>query len=266
MVDPGTSPGASSAGRSQVLEVSDLQVRFGGVVAIDDVSFAVERGEVCGLIGPNGAGKTTVFNCISRLVTPSRGDVLLDGESLLRHRPHAIAELGIARTFQQLGLLPDESVLDNVLLGAREQRSASSIAALRPRPALESRLRDEAAALLELLQLDGVSRAVPGELPIGTLKRVELARALMALPTLILLDEPANGLSHGEVDELGDLLLDLRRRFDLTLLLVEHHMGLVTRVADRAVVLDFGRVIASGPPREVCGDPVVVEAYLGTVA
>lgn len=252
-----------------MLEVADVIVRFGGVVALDGASFSVERGQICGLIGPNGAGKTTLFNVVSRLYEPVHGRVRFDGHDLLSVAPHRIAALGVARTFQNLGLFPALSVLDNVMVGAHHTtRTGFVTGALRwPGVGREERhVRQRSLELLARLGLGGVAHHPAAGLPYGTLKRVEIARALAGAPTLLLLDEPASGLTHAEVDELGDTIETLRTDFDLTILLVEHHMSLVMRISDQVVALDLGRVIAQGAPTEVANHPQVVAAYLGGAA
>jgi branched-chain amino acid transport system ATP-binding protein len=252
--------------KDPALAVTDLVVRFGGVTALAGVSLTVSRGEICGLIGPNGAGKTTLFDCVSRLTRPRSGRIELGGRDLLALPPHRVAELGVARTFQHLGLVPSLSVRENVMLGAQGAGTSFLSAALRP-PGVRAReraLRDRADAVLDRLALADIAGRPAAGLPYGTLKRIELARALAAAPELLMLDEPASGLSHEEVDELAGVIEDVRA--DMTVLLVEHHMGMVMRLSDTVVVLDFGRVVATGPPAQVREDPAVLAAYLGTAA
>ena len=257
------------AAGQRLLEVSDVSVRFGGIVALDGVSFGVDAGQIVGLIGPNGAGKTTLFNCLSRLYECDGGSISFDGQSLLSNPRHRIAALGIGRTFQNVALFAKMSVLDNVMVGRHCRTSSGFLAnALRiPRVAVEERATAERAReLVHFVGLDALAQTPVASLPFPLQKRVELARALASDPKLLLLDEPAAGLNHDEVGALGRLIRDIRDRLRTTVLLVEHHMSLVMSISDKVVALNFGKKIADGTPDEVRDHPQLIQPYLGTAA
>ncbi len=242
-----------------LLAIRDLTIRFGGIVALSDVSFDVPEGRITGLIGPNGAGKTTCFNCITRLYQPNSGSIMFKGDDLLRCPPQQIVRKRIARTFQNLALFDRMTVLENVLIGAHVRFPRAVFGHV------EDEIVDEALALLDRFELRAVAHRPAAGLPFGTRKTVELARAVMARPELLLLDEPAAGLGHDEVSALGERIARLARELSLTILMVEHHMQLVMRVSDHIVVLASGRTLADGPPQAIRDNPAVVEAYLGAV-
>jgi len=252
-----------------LLRIAGVTVRFGAIVALNEVSFDVRRGEILGLIGPNGAGKTTLFNCLSRLSEVERGTIELEGRSLLGLPRHEIARAGIGRTFQHLALFETMSVIDNVQVGSHVRGRGGFVAdALRVRGVVreEHRARVQAGELLERLELTAIADRPVGGLPFAIKKRVELARALASDPKLLLLDEPAGGLNHEEVERLGDLIRTIRSAFGVTILMVEHHLNFVMRVSDRVVALDFGRTLAEGTPAEMQAHPEVIRAYLGAPA
>lgn len=251
-----------------LLEVNNVGVHFGGVSALDGLSFTIEEGQLAALIGPNGAGKTTLFNVVSRIYDANQGSVTFDGADLLALPAHSIAELGVGRTFQNLALVPGLSVLENVMVGAHcRSRGGFWSAILRfPQRSEERRVAVVARQILERLDLAHLAEHPCAGLPFGTLKRIEFARALAGEPKLLMLDEPASGLTHGEVDELAALIRQIRDEFSLTVLLVEHHMSMVMAISEKIVVMDLGSKIAEGTAAEVRDDPAVISAYLGASA
>jgi len=257
------------ADSTALLRIEDVGVRFGGIVALDGVSFEVAPGHIVGLIGPNGAGKTTLFNCLSRLYECDRGEIIFAGQPLGRVPRHRVAALGIGRTFQNLALFRTMSVLENIMVGCHcRTRSGFLRNALRtPSVRREERSTEsKARELIGLLELEALADVPVSDLSFGSQKRVELARALASEPRLLLLDEPASGLNHEEVAGLGALIRSICERLRLTVLLVEHHMGLVMSISDRVVALNFGRKIAEGAPEEVRTHPELMRAYLGAAA
>lgn len=256
------------------MRVEGVSLRFGGHAVLHDVSFEVQAGTICGLVGPNGAGKTSLFNCVTGSYVPYEGRVQLAVPpagmlDLLQLLPHRLAAIGVARTFQHPTLDPAASALDNALCGGHVHLRGNLLSLALSLPTVradETLLRHKAEAIMEELGLSRWSHVPAGDLPYGLQKKVELARALLSQPRLLLLDEPAGGLPHGEVDELVALLRRVREQFELTMVLVEHHMGLISKLTDKVVVLVEGKVVLQGSAAEVQRHPVVVEAYLGAAA
>lgn len=248
-----------------LLRCDNVRVTFGGIVALDGVSLDVGREQIVGIIGPNGAGKTTLFNCISRLYSVTSGDIQFNGDSLMKTPRHKIAKLGIARTFQNVALFESMTVRDNILVGSHPQRVGNYLTDALHMTSKQDidESHAEADRLMDLMQLTAEANRRVGALPFGTRKRVELARALAAHPSLLMLDEPAGGLSHGDVDELRELIQSLRDRFKLSVLVVEHHMQFVMKLCAKIIALDFGKKIAQGTPSEIQSHPEVIRAYLG---
>jgi branched-chain amino acid transport system ATP-binding protein len=256
-------------GFGAVLEVKGITVRFGGITALDDVSFDIPRDKVCGLIGPNGAGKTTLFNCLSRLYQYQSGDLLFDGKSITATPVDKMADIGIGRTFQNLALFRTMTVRENILVGAHSKSKSGFLKGMWPTASSreeEAHLAHVADDLMVKLKLTEVANRAVGELPFGFQKRVEFARALAAQPRLLLLDEPAAGLNHEELTDLANLIKWVRDDLGITVLLVEHHMQLVMDISDWIVVLNFGKKIAEGTPEVIQKHPEVIRAYLGGTA
>ena len=250
-----------------VLELEHVTLRFGGVVAVNDVSFAVEEGEVFALVGPNGAGKSTIFNLISRFYTPLEGDIRFRGESILQREPHHIPQLGVARTFQNIELFESSTVLQNLLVGRHIHRKASPLSNFLFLPAVWNEERAHRAAVeqvIDFLDLQPYRDKLIAGLPYGVRKVVELGRALSMGPKLLLLDEPASGLSMEETQDVAFWIEDIQKQMGITVLMVEHDMGLVSAVSDRVLALADGKALALGSPTEVQSDQRVIDAYLGT--
>jgi branched-chain amino acid transport system ATP-binding protein len=249
-----------------ILSVRQVTIKFGGIIGLLKVSFDVEEGFIVGLIGPNGSGKTTLFNCLSCLYRPGEGEVLFKGRPIISKAAYHMAEIGIGRTFQNLALFSTLTVLQNVMIGVHSRSRGGFLSNSLRLPLVsreERKIREKAMELLSLMELEPVADHPAVGLPFGTLKRVELARALASEPKLLLLDEPAGGLNHQEVKDLGKLIRNIRDHRGVTILLVEHHMNLVMQVSDKVVVLNFGQKIAEGTPEEIQRNPEVIQAYLG---
>lgn len=259
----------SSTESPVMLSVEGVSLSFGGLHVLKDVSFEVVENQICALIGPNGAGKTSIFNCISRFYHPSRGQIKMNGDDLLQRPAHDMAKQGIARTFQNLALFGAQTVFENVMVGAYPVTKSTIFDALFRLPRERREERDSAARTWRKLEETGLADFADSkvsDLPFGTQKRVELARALMSEPKLLLLDEPANGLSQGEVESLADFIRGFAEASPITILLVEHHIGMVRAISDHVVVLDAGEVLAEGSAEEVTKNPLVIQAYLGGAA
>jgi branched-chain amino acid transport system ATP-binding protein len=250
---------------NSLLRVENIARRFGGVVAVDQVTFQVNSGQIKSVIGPNGAGKTTLFNCVSGLLRPSAGAILLEGRPIQGLPPNHVARLGISRTFQHVALFKNMSVLENVMLGRHVRSRAGFLATGLRLPGMrgeERRIEEKAMSILEFVELSGVAQVPAGTLPLGKQKMLEIARALATEPRLLLLDEPAGGLNMNETEELGELIQRVRQ-LGTTVLLVEHDMNLVMDISERILVLHYGEYLALGTPQEIKNHPAVIEAYLG---
>ncbi len=275
---------------TSVLRLRDITMQFGGVVAINNLSLEVNQGEIVALIGPNGAGKTTAFNCITGVYEPTNGEVYFHGKPIAVNHPQGkmakqyagingdayrgkkpvvyspdkITKMGIARTFQNIRLFKSQTAFENVLIGTHLRRTSNLFtAAFRLNAKEEKAMREKAAELLEIVGLSGEADELAVSLPYGKQRRLEIARALATEPSLLLLDEPAAGMNPQETDELGEFIVDIKNRFNLTVFMIEHHMNLVMDISDRIYVLDFGKQIAEGTPEEIQKNPDVIAAYLG---
>ena len=251
---------------TQIIEVDDITLRFGGVTAINAVSFHVNEGELFSIIGPNGAGKTSIFNTISQVYRPQEGEIRWKGSSIMGTRPNEVAELGVARTFQNIELFANMTVVDNLLTGRHVRMKSSWLAGMlwmgsAKNEEIENRRRVE--DIIDFLEIQQYRKQPVAMLPYGIQKRVELGRALAMDPELLLLDEPVAGMNQEETEDMARFILDIRRELGISMIMVEHDMGLVMDIADRIMVLDFGQKIAEGGPEEIQKNPDVIAAYLG---
>ena len=255
---------AASEDAGRVLHIEHLTMRFGGVVAVNDLSMDINKGEIVALIGPNGAGKTTAFNMVTGVYQPTSGRIVLNGQDITGRRPDEITKLGIARTFQNIRLFGSMTVFENVLTARHLRRTSNFLTAtFRLNAAEERRMREETEALLREVDLYDLKDEMATSLPYGKQRLLEIARALSTQPKLLLLDEPAAGMNPQETEELGEFIKQIKEKFDLTVFLIEHHMNLVMGISDRIYVIDFGKQIAQGTPAEVQNNPAVIAAYLG---
>lgn len=267
MSQPQLADSISNLDRTPVLAAKGLTRHFGGLIAVNNVSFSVNKGEIFGLIGPNGAGKTTLFNLVTGLIHPSSGQMLYQGDKISNLRPHQIAKKGIARTFQNIRLFADLSALENVMIAQHIHTKSgvfTGVLGLPPAPREEQKTRSRAFELLELVGLSNRAEEKASNFPYGDQRRLEIARALALEPNVLLLDEPAAGMNPNEKQQLSDFIRQIRQQFNLTILLIEHHVPLVMGLCDRIAVLNFGQLIAIGNPADVKSDRAVIEAYLGT--
>ncbi|MFH1629258.1 MAG: ABC transporter ATP-binding protein [Pseudomonadota bacterium] len=248
------------------LEIKEISVSFGGIVALSGVSFNVEKGELAAIIGPNGAGKTTLFNSVFGIYPPDSGDILLEGNSLRNLKPHKIAEAGIARTFQNIELFTNMTVIENLMLGRHMHIGAGVLSgALFYGKACREEIsgREKVEEIIEFLEIERVRKKRVGSLPYGIQKRIELGRALAMDPRVLLLDEPTAGMNVEETEDMARFIIDIKEEMDMTIMMVEHDMGVVMDLAERIMVLDFGQKIAEGTPEVIARNPKVIRAYLG---